>query len=891
MSTKTSIKRIALVAVAALGFGMVSTVAANAAWTAPATPNVYAIDNSTTTYAGRVGQELQIAITASGSAITPAAQTYAVTRFAAALTAQPGTTIYPKLATTATTLLTSFNNASTAISATAPTTSAIGVMSGGSLVSTADQTGPASLLYQSSADATQTTAASASTVGVVSFIPNAVGTYTLVVWNESSTSGIASLTGSESYKTFTINVSAGVSSITLTPVNATSVEDSTYGSLVKITLKDAAGNAAALAPGEAISVTPSGTGLVAYKAAGTTGNPTQVTDSSAGTAYNLSNADFSNGVAYVNITDAAAETVSLVASLSSSSSVTASTSLTFKTRVAAAWTIVPDATTAGWVSTGSAAFAVPQVASVTFTTASGSGAASTSAKAVTITDTSGKVSGKTLGVYDVPVSPLGSITVAATFTATSGQSFKVAYTLASAGTYDNTSEGTYTVAATNVNASAINGLITDTIQPNLSSQRVAPAGTANFIVTVSDQFGNALPNARTVMSWTGRNASTAATQVVGYTDANGQVALSYTDTALSTVTATADTVTFTAYDGTNSSTSTATVNWLATTASTVTLTYPGYLDTVAGTTKTDINAAKGGATGTKATITALVKDANGVIIVGVPVTFSVSGLTGAAVPSSSVTAYTDATGTATGYVYSWAAGKATVKATVGAVSATGDIYFSQQTLTEARTISATANGGTVTATVKDRYGNPIKGVYVYATRTGSGFFGNGSSSSSGTTDINGQVDFVVTGAATVTVALGDSTAASTTYGQSADAAGKVGTSAVTASAAGTTLADETGVGASYAAAGVNSVSVEVAGNSQSSDAIDAANEATDAANAATDAANAAAEAADAATAAAQDAQAAVAALATQVADLISGIKAQLTALSNLIVKIQKKVKA
>jgi len=74
-------------------------------------------------------------------------------------------------------------------------------------------------------------------------------------------------------------------------------------------------------------------------------------------------------------------------------------------------------------------------------------------------------------------------------------------------------------------------------------------------------------------------------------------------------------------------------------------------------------------------------------------------------------------------------------------------------------------------------------------------------------------------------------------------------------------------------------------------ATDAANEATDAANAATDAANAAAEAADAATAAAQDAQAAVAALATQVADLISGIKAQITALTNLVIKIQKKVKA
>jgi len=81
-------------------------------------------------------------------------------------------------------------------------------------------------------------------------------------------------------------------------------------------------------------------------------------------------------------------------------------------------------------------------------------------------------------------------------------------------------------------------------------------------------------------------------------------------------------------------------------------------------------------------------------------------------------------------------------------------------------------------------------------------------------------------------------------------------------------------------------------------ATDAAAEAIDAANAATDAANAAAEAADAATAAAQDAADAVAALATQVNEQIAELKAmnmalqkQITALTNLIIKIQKKVKA
>jgi trimeric autotransporter adhesin len=74
-------------------------------------------------------------------------------------------------------------------------------------------------------------------------------------------------------------------------------------------------------------------------------------------------------------------------------------------------------------------------------------------------------------------------------------------------------------------------------------------------------------------------------------------------------------------------------------------------------------------------------------------------------------------------------------------------------------------------------------------------------------------------------------------------------------------------------------------------AADAAAEATDAANAATDAANAAAEAADAATAAAQDAADAVAALSTSVTAMVADLRKQITALTNLVIKIQKKVKA
>jgi hypothetical protein len=81
-------------------------------------------------------------------------------------------------------------------------------------------------------------------------------------------------------------------------------------------------------------------------------------------------------------------------------------------------------------------------------------------------------------------------------------------------------------------------------------------------------------------------------------------------------------------------------------------------------------------------------------------------------------------------------------------------------------------------------------------------------------------------------------------------------------------------------------------------ASDAALEAIDAANAATDAANLAAEAADAATVAAEEARdaadaatAAVDKLAQDIADLASGIKAQITTLANTVAKIAKKVKA
>jgi len=230
---------------------------------------------------------------------------------------------------------------------------------------------------------------------------------------------------------------------------------------------------------------------------------------------------------------------------------------------------------------------------------------------------------------------------------------------------------------------------------------------------------------------------------------------------------------------------------------------------------------------------------------------------------------------ASGYIYINTIGTgttATYTFTAGTVTTSQTILYKNAT-TDARYVTLTGTADNVVAKVTDRFGNPVSGVTVQFS-TSAGTLGGGQKTASYVTVSDGTVAISVASTEDATV-----TAYQTTANDSASLAGYVGTTAVD----------------STLTAGVRTATLNVAATgtptSASQEALDAANEATDAANAATDAANAAAEAADAATAAAQDAQAAVAELATQVAALIAGIKAQITTLTNLVIKIQKKVKA
>jgi hypothetical protein len=527
--------------------------------------------------------------------------------------------------------------------------------------------------------------------------------------------------------------------------------------------------------------------------------------------------------------------------------------------------------------------------------------ASTSYTAV-VNDTLGAVTGWKGSSYGIVK------TTGATVTAATAVSFSVdmpalssaqtnAATLVVAGRNaagDGASDTTITI--TNALAAATTTFINAAQDASTANVRAGVASSNKITGTVRDQFGNVLPNISVTTAIVGRNAATVVPTLLS--DANGQFSYTLADVYTGTL-LTTDVVTMTPAGVTTAGVFT--INYAAyLPAATITLTTPDSANAtatgIAGQIKSDISSLDGAEAGV-VNVKAVLKDVNGATLpAGIPVTFSVAG-TGVAILSTHVTLYTDATGAATTKVYGWLNGDRVVTATAGSVTASGTVYFRQSAAVngvqdEARTISAKAAGNLVTATVTDRFGNPISGISVIATRVGTGTF-NGTSSITGTTDAAGVVEFVLTnGTADVTVSF-----TSPTFGASAATKGyaDAGITALTAYTAGTATIAEEGVGASFDAAGVNSVKVlavtDTAAVDSATAAADAAAEATDAANAATDAANAAAEAADAATAAAQDSADAVAALSTQVSEMISALKKQITALTNLVIKIQKKVKA
>ena len=863
MSTKTTFKRVALVAVAALGLGVVSSVAPASALTTEYVTGITVSTNSVPV-AGNAGAAVIHTAYFTTSTSTSGYQA----RPSVLLISSPATSNMTATALTATALAKGGYQWAAEATIGASNTTA----DADTNLSSQDTTSSTASAVARGADGTRY-------YFDASYLHawyDVAGTYKWVFWDDLDNSG--TINGSEFSQVATVVVADGTAAITGTVAahNATSGAGSTYGSLVKISLKDAAGNASNVDSAGGVKVTVSGSAII------TTGSNTT-------SSYIIPNSAFNgSGNAWINVTDAEAEIVSVTLSGVGSSTVTGNVpSLTF-VATAGTSTTTPVKLGTGSKIAGSAGSSTASLGSTVSlkTGVTAVAAASVVKEDVNVTDTAGKVTGKASAQYSLAV---GNCSTTAYAASVDCGSFSIATGFTQEGQAISVNVGGGTAEVITASRAALTaGTITVS-----NATRTAAKGSSNSItITVKDQYATAYASAVVTpsLSTTSRNYGLVTFSTL-VTDASGKATLTYTDASTST-TNMSDAITFT-----STVTGTAAITFTADATLGISTRLITSNDTdslgVALPVVTPVAISTGDGTEAGAsTVSVTLKNAAGTLLSGVPVTWSVAGTGVAMALPTTNTTYSSA-GIATASVYAWVAGTYTVTATSGGVAVTVPVTFASTTNTNARIVSATAAGAVVTAKVVDRFGNPVKSVAVSATTT-AGYFGSGSTTATGTTSSAGTVDFVLLGASgTVTVSVDK-----TTYGQTIAAAGATDSDAAnvyTATVAATATAAASGVGASIAPKGVNSATaaatVDTALLDTAQAATDAAAEATDAANAATDAANAAAEAADAATAAAQDAADAVAALSAQVASLISGLKAQLTALTNLVIKIQKKVKA
>ena len=941
MSTKTTFKRVALVTVAALGFGVLTSVApASAAVMEPTAVTIGTVP------AAQVGVVNSTPITVTAPLTAAGSDTFSVNvRVVAAPagSAFAGLAVNPNNTTTAGAAGVSFaagvvraGNTVAAVLTVSLGTSQTGLL-GDAVVN--DDKMTISYTHTSAGAATAPTTASF----IVKMTPDVAGTYSILVSTDNAVASttVGAYAAGNANATYTVTTGASVTGIVLAAVTGSSTEDTSTGQMIKATLTGSLGL------NETIAVT---TNQASANLMRITSYTTYASDSDA-TTMQLTSAHFTSaGVAYFLIKNTDAETTVITATGSGLLATTINSTLSVTTRATVAPTLVTMSDTAANVAAGGQAGHVGYTAA---TDRASTGATSHSYLAtvtagtageyltVTVLDTKGKITGVVGATYTYALATATTTTATVTIAAAC-----TAVAACFTATVDGATDG---VVAVSAETPAILTVAVTGGTPTTIAQAHGASTAIN--VVAKDQFRAAVANSIITISTTGRNASSTSTTLS--TDASGRVSYTRTDAGTSATSNKQDVVTLAGTTGS----ATVTINFGTNAASTLTCTSGAELDTATSVTYRDISSDDGAEAGAASLCTVTVKDSNGSVLVGVPVTVTTTSA-GAAVRSTSATLYTGAAGTVAPSVYAWTAGAKTFTVTSGTATSTETVNYAQTTATEVRSISVVADGNKHLVTAKDRFGNVVPGVRIYGTRTGNGLFGGGAPTANAITSTpvvvdstTGVAEFIFNGGATASVVKYQVASAadtpSATYGYTSALKGSSddGTTALTATTVGTVFTGEVGVGASFDAAGVNSVTASIATDTVAIDtiqaaldaateaidaanaatdsanaaaeaadaataaaqqagedavaaseaaqaaAVDAAAEATEAANAATDAANAAAESADAATAAAQDASDAVAALSTQVATLISGLKAQLTALTNLVIKIQKKVKA
>jgi trimeric autotransporter adhesin len=879
MSTKTTFKRIALVAVAALGFGVLTSVAP-----ANATANK-AVSSLTvgTLPAVRPGVVANLPVTAVFAA--SAATTDTITVTAKVISAPTGSVLFNAAAN-------NLNNAGQLLNITVPATSTR--FSNG----TASFTAATNASGLTDAQVTENVVLSG-TVGITSGAFNVAlqadiaGTYQILV-----SANNATFTAGNPTAVITVTTAGVPTTITAASYGGVVTTSGRYGQLMYFTLADAAGNPTVLGANEGITLASNNTAITAVNGTGgaTVGAAVTAFDSAYTTVggryyfrvVNTGTAIAANGTAVITLAGNGTLSPAMTVNASATLRLAAAATGTVAVAPATANVAAVRSNAAGTSAWSTGTMFTTGARSLSFTGTTNDSSAAAVALALEVKDSAGFFYNSTASRPLVATSATAA-TVAVTAPAVSATSgidptVTLLTDLASfAGTTATLSYGAPVARTISVLGS--------------TSVLSATGGSTTWNIEVDNQYGVGIAFAPVTVTVTGRN--TVLSTTIGVTDANGIISYTLKDAG---TTGTRDSLSFGSGDLTAA---TATVTYGTVTVAKVSFTGPNTTSGVANAT-TVVSPIRANDTPEASTAAAsvVVTDAAGNLLAGVPVVFTVSGTTGAAITSNAVTVYTTSAGVAASTVFAWVAGTYTVTATAGGITGTGSYTFANSTAADARVLSATVADGIISAKVVDRFGNPVSGVSVFASRTsGTGYFGTGVSKTTTTTDNDGIAEFTLIGTAEVLVSTLDYAAAPGTNaphqtcalaGNLTCAVGATAATAFTATTAGTTAIAGANIGSSFAPAGVSRVTVSVNNNAAADSATaaaDAAAEATDAANAATDAANAAAEAADAATAAAQDAADAVAALSTQVTELVSALRKQITSLTNLVIKIQRKVRA
>jgi trimeric autotransporter adhesin len=925
MSTKTSIKRIAAVAAVALtlgGFSAVSAHATGATAASASTNHLVGSASATPFVVGAAAATIKVPVTFTGGS---AGDT--VTVSVRVSSAPSGSTALVSNGTPASAVTESSGSKISAAVANGNVTTDGSAGSIGSQVSNLELVG-------SGTGKTLSASHPISQTQAFSFTPDKAGTYVFAIIDDTNGDGVLSSGETASYLTVTA-ATAPAAAATLTAVVPgtyavySSAAGTTNGAWVKVQVTDGSA-ATVLSATQQVIVTVPSTATIVAKMTGSAGG--YATVGVTGASYALSNTDFSNsGVAYLQITNSAAGTATVTAQVGGATTVN-SLSLVYAAVTAAAhasdsaatgtdgvatWTYAAPIGSAGTVTASDAATGTaPAGSSITFVVGSTTSGAVVPVRITAGTGDAGLFGGNkpaatrsfdlavTVGTTASTVAAANgfgtteytaTVTVPAALTVNGDYSYKsIQVTVGTAITGSGTFPTPITISGVGSSATTLK-----LVSPTAASVLSAAGATQSALLNCVDNFGAAKANQVITPSLTASSRNYGIVLPTYVTDASGNVTISYKDASTSTTNLT-DVLQVTGCNN-SSATTVLTVNYTVAAnygVSKVAWTAGGaFADTTSYVGATQTNVTTGDAV-SSASLTFKVTDANGALLAGVPVTFSLAGNAKSAIQITKTvnygTVYTAADGTATTNVVAWGPGTSTVTATAGAAIATGYITWINPTGdANARNIALTASNGVLHIVVTDRFGNGVSSANVALSRTGTGFFGvTGSSSTSVTTGSDGTVDVQFNGDATVTAKLGLAAAqAFAPAGQYDNTAGDTYTAAI----AGTTV----GIGSTFAPAGNYSATVTTTAGSDATTtaaqaAVDAANEATDAANAATDAANNAMDSADAAQQAALDAgdkaDAALAAV-TDLATKVSAIASQIASLSALVKKIAAKVKA